>query len=92
MDKITNLYDTFKTKISKYRIEQNHWQAFKDGTTIKQLKAGTCMIKAGDPVKHAYFCITGLFRLFYLLPDGREEGSTTWLLRWKMILLLLMQV
>ncbi|AWI38773.1 hypothetical protein BA81_15841 [Bacillus safensis FO-36b] len=72
MDKITDPYDTFKTKISKYPIEQNHWQAFKDGTTIKQLKAGTCMIKAGDPVKHAYFCITGLFRLFYLLPDGRE--------------------
>lgn len=72
MDKITDPYDTFKTKISKYPIEQNHWQAFKEGTTIKQLKAGTCMIKAGDPVKHAYFCITGLFRLFYLLPDGRE--------------------
>jgi len=72
MDKITDPYYTFKTKISKYPIEQNHWQAFKGGTTIKQLKAGTCMIKAGDPVKHAYFCITGLFRLFYLLPDGRE--------------------
>ncbi|MBC3698112.1 Crp/Fnr family transcriptional regulator, partial [Bacillus pumilus] len=72
MDKIPDPYDTFKTKISNYPIEQNHWQAFKDGTTIKQLKAGTCMIKAGDPVKHAYFCITGLFRLFYLLPDGRE--------------------
>nr|WP_236777959.1 hypothetical protein [Bacillus altitudinis] len=40
MDKITNPYDTFKTKISKYPIEQNHWQAFKDGTTIKQLKGG----------------------------------------------------
>ena len=72
MDNITDLYDTFKTKISKYPIEQKHWQAFKDGTMIKQLKAGTCLIKAGDSVKYAYFCLTGLFRLFYLLPDGRE--------------------
>ncbi|WP_224925762.1 hypothetical protein [Bacillus pumilus] len=52
MDKIPDPYATFKTKISNYPIEQNHWQAFKDGTKIKQLKAGTCMIKAGDPVKH----------------------------------------
>lgn len=72
MDKTTNPYCMFQDIVSRFSIEEKDWLAFKDGTSIKQIKAGTSIIENGYLVQHAYFCISGLFRLFYLLPDGRE--------------------
>ena len=72
MDKTTDPYCILQGILSRFSIEEKEWLAFKDGTSIKQIKTGTCIIETGQLVQHAYFCTSGLFRLFYLLPDGRE--------------------
>ncbi|MFS0559384.1 Crp/Fnr family transcriptional regulator [Terribacillus sp. 179-K 1B1 HS] len=72
MDKTTDPYCILQGILSRFSIEEKEWLAFKDGTSIKQIKTGTCIIETGQLVQHAYFCTSGLFRLFCLLPDGRE--------------------
>lgn len=52
-------------------IEQD-WNRFVEQTCVKHIQQGTVLIETGEPVKHAYFCSEGLFRLFYTLADGRE--------------------
>ncbi|MGG4212388.1 Crp/Fnr family transcriptional regulator [Paenibacillus sp. FSL L8-0638] len=52
-------------------IEQD-WNRFVEQTRVKHVQQGTVLIETGEPVKHAYFCSEGLFRLFYTLADGRE--------------------
>ncbi|WP_025719617.1 Crp/Fnr family transcriptional regulator [Paenibacillus sp. 1-18] len=52
-------------------IEQD-WDRFVERTDVRHVQQGTYLIEAGEPVQHAYFCVEGLFRLFYTLADGRE--------------------
>ncbi|WP_254635066.1 Crp/Fnr family transcriptional regulator [Paenibacillus sp. GbtcB18] len=53
-------------------LSDGDWQMLLEWTRIKQIPKGTCLIKAGELVNHAYFCSEGLFRLFYSISDGRE--------------------
>ncbi|MEW4372314.1 Crp/Fnr family transcriptional regulator [Paenibacillus kandeliae] len=53
-------------------MKQQEWTPFIQGTTIRQIRAGQQLIAAGESVKAAYFCVSGLFRLYYILEDGRE--------------------
>lgn len=52
-------------------ITEEDWDRFVERTR-KHVQQGTYLIATGEPVKHAYFCSEGLFRLFYTLTDGRE--------------------
>ncbi|WDM23718.1 Crp/Fnr family transcriptional regulator [Paenibacillus polymyxa] len=52
-------------------IDQD-WNRFVEQTRVRHVQQGTYLIETGEPVKHAYFCSKGLFRLFYTLADGRE--------------------
>ncbi|MBG9763595.1 transcriptional crp fnr family protein [Paenibacillus polymyxa] len=52
-------------------IDQD-WNRFVEQTRVRHVQQGTYLIETGEPVKHAYFCSEGLFRLFYTLADGRE--------------------
>ncbi|MEC0182275.1 Crp/Fnr family transcriptional regulator [Paenibacillus peoriae] len=53
-------------------ITGEDWDRFVERTREKHVQQGTYLIETGEPVKHAYFCSEGLFRLFYTLTDGRE--------------------
>jgi CRP-like cAMP-binding protein len=56
-------------------VPEEDWMLFVHGTRVKHIAKGTCVVRAGDPVDLAYYCVRGLFRLYYLLPDGREYNK-----------------
>ncbi|MCD1260798.1 Crp/Fnr family transcriptional regulator [Paenibacillus athensensis] len=62
--------------IATLAISEEEWQAFFRGTTLRRVKTGTDLVRAGDLVQSAFFCIEGLFRLYYTLPDGREYNKS----------------
>ncbi len=47
------------------------------GSTIVDLEAGAPVLRRGDAVAGAYFVISGVLRIFYLTPEGRE-GTLYW--------------
>lgn len=59
-------------KVSVFSFAEADWNTFVERTVVKKVEQGTRIVEAGQRVHHAYFCSEGLFRLFYLLPDGRE--------------------
>lgn len=48
------------------------WKLLQEHTIVRDIAAGTGLIEAGQLVERAYFCVRGLFRLYYPLEDGRE--------------------
>jgi len=48
------------------------WQLLQESTSLRDITAGAQLIEAGQQVERAYFCVQGLFRLYYPLEDGRE--------------------
>ncbi len=53
-------------------VMPSQWKHLQEHTTLRDIAAGTQVIEAGQSVDRAYFCVKGLFRLYYPLEDGRE--------------------
>lgn len=53
-------------------VTAEEWEPFVRNTAIRQIRSGQLLIEAGQQVDSAHFCVQGLFRLYYLLEDGRE--------------------
>lgn len=65
-------YDSMRKLFIQTSGSEDNWEMFVKHTTIKYVHKGSQIIKAGDCVSHAYYCTEGLFRLYYILEDGRE--------------------
>ena len=53
-------------------LDEEERRAFHEHTKEKRVARGCALIRSGDPVRHAYYCAEGLFRMYYELPDGKE--------------------
>ncbi|MFD1884850.1 Crp/Fnr family transcriptional regulator [Paenibacillus wenxiniae] len=53
-------------------VTLSQWKLLQEHTTLRDITAGTKLIETGQQVDRAFFCVSGLFRLYYLLEDGRE--------------------
>ncbi|MCA1293205.1 hypothetical protein LBW89_09250 [Paenibacillus sp. alder61] len=71
-EKPNHHYLPLLNKVSVFSFAEADWNTFVERTVVKKVGQGTRIVEAGQRVHHAYFCSEGLFRLFYLLPDGRE--------------------
>lgn len=56
-------------------IGEEEWLPFVEKTVVRHIPLGQQIITAGDEVRFAYFCVSGLFRLYYLLEDGKEHTA-----------------
>lgn len=65
-------YLSLEEKALQASVSAEDWKLFVERTCVKQVKQGSRLVEAGQPVKHAHYCSEGLFRLFYTLADGRE--------------------
>ncbi|TNJ65492.1 Crp/Fnr family transcriptional regulator [Paenibacillus hemerocallicola] len=63
-------------KLFELCAEPEEWDVFVERTQLKRISQGTHLVRAGDGVKHAYFCSVGLFRLYYALDDGKEYNKS----------------
>jgi len=53
-------------------ISSTEWEWFVHATRVRSIPRGVSIIQSDELVSHAYFCTQGFFRLYYILPDGRE--------------------
>lgn len=53
-------------------VTEEEWEHFLQQTVLRPIHSGQRLIEAGQLVNSAHFCIQGLFRLYYILEDGRE--------------------
>ena len=51
------------------------WALIDEVGSVRQINAGTPLIRAGDIAKHSYIICKGLLRHFYHSPDGRERNK-----------------
>ncbi|WP_145329105.1 Crp/Fnr family transcriptional regulator [Paenibacillus xylanexedens] len=65
-------YEALHTATLEAGISAEEWEWFVQGTSVKEIPRGTTLIRAGERVQHAYFCIQGCFRLYYTMPDGKD--------------------
>lgn len=65
-------YRSLEKMAHQASITGEDWDRFVERTHVRHVQQGMYLIQADEPVKHAYFCSEGLFRLFYTLADGRE--------------------
>jgi CRP-like cAMP-binding protein len=56
-------------------ISEKEWMLFVHGTRVRRVDKGVCIIRAGEYVDCAYYCVKGLFRFCYTLSDGREYNK-----------------
>ncbi|MDO7906289.1 Crp/Fnr family transcriptional regulator [Paenibacillus sp. JX-17] len=65
-------YELLYHQVRQTGVKEAEWRPFEQGTRLLQAAPGERIIEAGQQVRNAYFCTTGLFRLYYTLADGRE--------------------
>ncbi|WP_226000203.1 Crp/Fnr family transcriptional regulator [Paenibacillus sp. BJ-4] len=65
-------YRSLEKMAHQASIIDHDWDRFVERTDVRHVQQGTYLIETGEPVQYAYFCVEGLFRLFYTLADGRE--------------------
>ncbi|MEN1986698.1 Crp/Fnr family transcriptional regulator [Paenibacillus hubeiensis] len=53
-------------------ISPREWEWFVQRTTIRHIPSGFTIIQADEEVNDAYYCVQGLFRLYYALRDGKD--------------------
>lgn len=64
-------YRSFHNAAVQGGISSEEWEWFVRRTTIRLIPSGTTIIQADGEVNHAYYCVQGLFRLYYALRDGK---------------------
>lgn len=52
------------------------WLAVRQESAWLHLRQEAHLLREGEGVDRVYFCTTGLFRLYYILPDGREYNKS----------------
>lgn len=65
-------YDALKALLHIGAENDSEWEWFQVRTKRMRVQPHTYLVRPGELVKHAYFCMEGLFRLFYTLEDGKE--------------------
>lgn len=65
-------YLTLQAMADQASISSTEWEWFVHATSVRSIPSGVTIVQSDEPVQHAYFCTQGLFRLYYILPDGRE--------------------
>lgn len=68
-------YEKLGKRVRKSLEHEQDWQKFHQDTIVKYIEKGQHLIRAGEKVDQVYFCVKGLFRLYYTLPDGREYNK-----------------
>ena len=71
-----NRHHNIESIIRSAFISEEDWRIFVNGSQYKDLEKGSHLIVAGDHVDCAYFCIEGLFRMYYTHMDGREYNKS----------------
>ncbi|MDG5786143.1 Crp/Fnr family transcriptional regulator [Evansella sp. AB-P1] len=68
-----NPYEAFKNAVQA-NIDKpiENWDRITEQMATLSIKKGDYLIRAGNTVEEVYFCVKGIFRLFYLLEDGSE--------------------
>lgn len=56
--------------------QDESWQNFMSKVRIRHIQKGEHLVHAGERVNYSYFCIEGLFRMFYTLEDGKEYNKS----------------
>jgi CRP-like cAMP-binding protein len=69
-------YDCLGRLVLGASISPDDWQRFIDNSDVLRISKGTRVIEAGEHIDQVYFCVHGLFRLFYILEDGSEYNVT----------------
>lgn len=76
MEHETKPYELFRSVTRMFAFGDEEWRYFVEMTSVKHVKRRTQLIKAGERVNYAYFCMEGLFRLYYTLEDGKEYNKS----------------
>lgn len=72
MKQSSDEYDALKAFLRIGADNDSDWDSFRERTRHMQIKPNSFLIRAGEHVEYAYFFSAGLFRMFYLLEDGKE--------------------
>ncbi|WP_068619786.1 Crp/Fnr family transcriptional regulator [Paenibacillus tuaregi] len=65
-------YESLRDLACKAMVSDEEWKLFAERSRVREVRKGTCLVETGEMVMYAYYCASGLFRLFYPLPDGKE--------------------
>ncbi|WP_458120712.1 Crp/Fnr family transcriptional regulator [Paenibacillus sp. Z6-24] len=65
-------YNVLRQMAIQAGVTAEEWETFWQKTSLRHIRSGQRLIEAGQPVDFAHFCVQGLFRLYYILEDGRE--------------------
>ncbi|MDF2838078.1 MAG: transcriptional crp fnr family protein [Paenibacillus sp.] len=72
MKQSSDEYDALKAYLRIEGDNDSDWDWFRSRTKRMQINPNSYLIRSGELVEYAYFFRAGLFRLFYLLEDGKE--------------------
>lgn len=65
-------YESLRDLAHKASVSDEEWGMFAERARIREVQKDTRLVETGELVKHAYYCASGLFRLFYPISDGKE--------------------
>jgi CRP-like cAMP-binding protein len=73
---IVDIYARMRPVVNKWvRLDDDQWSRFSAIFRPRSVPAGNHILHVGDKKQSIYFISSGLIRLYYLSPDGKESNK-----------------